>query len=71
MPLYFLTLNTVLQNLQKDCILVLQDLRGMRYKFIRNYNSFEVYESNLGNNTGLFLKKEWASISKRTGFLPC
>jgi hypothetical protein len=23
----------------------------MRYKFIRNYNSFEVYESNLGNNT--------------------
>ena len=38
------------QNIQSCKIFPTRAVRGIRYKFIRNYNSLEVYESNLGTN---------------------
>ena len=39
-----------MQNIQKCKVFPSRAIRGKRFKFIRNYNSIEVVESNYGSN---------------------
>lgn len=46
---YIFSLSTM-QNIQKCKVFPSRAIRGKRFKFIRNYNSIEVVESNYGSN---------------------
>ena len=52
------------QNIQKCKVFPSRAIRGKRFKFIRNYNSIEVVESNYGSNpvVNAFIKKSSESF---------
>jgi uncharacterized sulfatase len=61
---YIFSLSTK-QNIQKCKVFPSRAIRGKRFKFIRNYNSIEVVESNYGSNSVInaFIRKGAESFS--------